>query len=284
MADKTGIEWTEATWNPWSGCERVSAGCDACYMFREKKRWGQDPLKVVRSKGTFFDPVLKWAKDPKLIFTCSFSDWFIEAADEFRHEAWDIVRATPQHQYQILTKRPQNVPGMLPHHWSGADFLDLENVWLGVSVENNKALRRIRYFSRFHKMGIRLPVYFVSFEPLLEEINLAALAEEFRLHPYQWAIIGGESGYKTGEFAARNCNLDWIDQLLQFHQQRGVPVFVKQTGTLAAERHGLPSAGTALDLLPERWQGLNVKDFPNFYHRWNQSRKNATLAPDLFNT
>src|SRR3990167_6883297 len=95
------IEWTNDTWNPWHGCTKVSEGCDHCYMFRDKVRYGQDPELVVRSKTTFTAP-LKW-KEPSLVFTCSWSDWFHKAADAWRDEAWAIIKATPHLTYQILT-------------------------------------------------------------------------------------------------------------------------------------------------------------------------------------
>src|ERR1700678_4420763 len=101
MGAKSNIEWTEATWNPWHGCHKISAGCKNCYMFAEKKRYGQDPDVVVRSKTTFHDP-LRW-REPKLIFTCSWSDFMIEEADSWREEAYGIMRITPRHTYQVLT-------------------------------------------------------------------------------------------------------------------------------------------------------------------------------------
>src|SRR3990167_5576666 len=98
MAETTGISWCDATWNPFMGCHKVSQGCAKCYMFREMKFYGRDPNVVVRSKTTFNNP-LKWAKNGKVnsgakIFTCSWSDWFIEEADEWRDEAWEIVKNT----------------------------------------------------------------------------------------------------------------------------------------------------------------------------------------------
>lgn len=98
------IDWnTETTWNPWHGCHKVSQGCKNCYMFRDKERYGQDPNVVVRSKTKFYDP-LKW-QEPLTIFTCSWSDFFIEEADAWRDEAFAIMALTPQHTYQVLTKR-----------------------------------------------------------------------------------------------------------------------------------------------------------------------------------
>lgn len=88
MSEQTGIEWTDATWNPWKGCLKVSPGCKQCYMYRDMNRFGHDPMVVVRSKTTFNNP-LKWAKNGKVssgakIFACSWSDWFIDQADEWR--------------------------------------------------------------------------------------------------------------------------------------------------------------------------------------------------------
>ena len=103
--ENTKIQWTEATWNPWHGCQKVSPGCKFCYMYRDKERYGQDATTVLRSKTKFKEP-LKW-KEPKVIFTCSWSDWFIEEADQWRDEAWETIRKTPQHTYQILTKSPK---------------------------------------------------------------------------------------------------------------------------------------------------------------------------------
>src|SRR6266498_5551388 len=123
MGETTGIAWTQRTWNPWHGCHKVSAGCKNCYMFREKRQYGQDPDVVVRSKTTFNAP-LKW-KDSALVFTCSWSDWFIEEADPWRDEAWDVIRRTPHLTYQILTKRIERASSCLPKDWP------LKNVWLG---------------------------------------------------------------------------------------------------------------------------------------------------------
>ena len=127
MGHNSKIEWTQATWNPWHGCIKVSAGCKFCYMYRDKERFQQNPMNVTRSKSRFNDP-LKW-EDPKLVFTCSWSDFFIPQADQWRSAAWDVIRKTPQHTYQILTKRPERIREHLPG-WFDA----LENVWIGVRI------------------------------------------------------------------------------------------------------------------------------------------------------
>src|SRR5437868_587512 len=109
MGTETGISWTEHTWNPWRGCTKVSPGCANCYMFREQRRYGRDPTQVVRTK-TWNDPI-KWNRQAAeagrkdLVFTCSWSDFFHEGADEWRDEAWAVIRSCPNLIFQILTKR-----------------------------------------------------------------------------------------------------------------------------------------------------------------------------------
>ena len=93
MGMNSKIEWTDATWNPWQGCHKVSPGCENCYMFREKTAYGQDPDVVVRSKLPTFNLPLK-LKEPQKVFTCSWSDFFIQEADPWREDAWDIIDRT----------------------------------------------------------------------------------------------------------------------------------------------------------------------------------------------
>lgn len=231
MAKESKIQWTDGTWNPWHGCKKVSPGCKYCYMYRDKDRYGQDPTKVLRSKAKFNEP-LKW-DEPRLVFTCSWSDWFIEEADEWRDEAWKIIRDTPQHTYQILTKRPKRIKDNLPEDWGDG----YDNVWLGVSIENNNALNRLRYFH-----NIPAKVRFASIEPLIESID------EIELYVVQrfidWAIIGGESGNDTGKYRYRPCELHWIENIIETLKMDNIPVFVKQLGTHLAkelnlnDRHG----------------------------------------------
>src|ERR1700730_8023129 len=157
MAETSAIEWTQATWNPWHGCHKVSPGCAHCYMYRDKRRYGQDPSTVVRSK-TSFDAPQKW-DEAKVIFTCSWSDFFVAEADEWRTEAWEVIRQTPRHTYQILTKRPERIPGHLPSGWP------FPNVWLGTSVENPRFYWRIEALK-----GVAASVRFLSLEPLLSSM------------------------------------------------------------------------------------------------------------------
>ena len=215
MAEHSAIQWTNHTWNPWHGCHKVSPGCAHCYMFQEKKQYGQDPNLVVKSKTKFNDP-LKW-KDPALVFTCSWSDWFIEEADEWRDEAWGIIRRTPLLTYQILTKRIERAIDHLPPDWP------LKNVWLGVSVENQHfALERLPRL-----LTLPAHVRFVSAEPLLGPVDLTVplirAALEYR--PIHWLIIGGESGPK-----ARPMDVEWARSLLRQCRELGIAPFVKQIG------------------------------------------------------
>lgn len=101
---KTNIEWTDITWNPWQGCIKTSPACDNCYMFADKKRFGQKGSDIYRSSDTTFNKPLKIKENAK-VFTCSWSDFFLKEADPWRDEAWDIIRKTPHLTYQILTKR-----------------------------------------------------------------------------------------------------------------------------------------------------------------------------------
>ncbi len=216
MSETTGIEWTEATWNPWMGCTKVSAGCDNCYMFTEQRRYGNDPEVVRRSKTKFSDP-LKW-KEPKVIFTCSWSDWFHKDADPWRDEAWQIIKDTPQHTYQILTKRPARIRRHLPADW-GEGY---PNVWLGTSVENQGQTHRVGVLAR-----IPTRVRFLSCEPLLGPLclNRAGLAA------FDWVIVGGESGAN-----ARPMEIEWARDIRDECDLFGIAFFLKQLGGFPDKR------------------------------------------------
>lgn len=245
MSATTGITWTDATWNPWMGCTRVSPGCASCYMFREQERYGNDPNFLRRSKTTFRDPLKKsWAL-PRRIFTCSWSDFFHQDADAWRPEVWEIIRQTPQHTYQILTKRPERVIPNLPADWypdpSGDAFRaptwatqpQWRHVWLGVSIENQ------RWVERIEKMPARAKL-FISAEPLLGPLDLREWLSEVG-----WVIVGGESGPD-----ARPMDLAWAADIQAQCQVANVPFFFKQ-------RSG-PTSGLTDGVPPE----LLVREFP----------------------
>lgn len=218
--ENSKIEWTDHSWNPWRGCLKVSPGCKACYMYRDQERYGRDPRVVVKaSTPTFFAP-LKW-KEPAKVFTCSWSDWFIDQADEWRDAAWDIVRSTPHLTYQILTKRPENIADRLPHDWGDG----WPNVWLGVSVERQDYVWRI-----YRLAEIPAIVRFVSYEPALGPVDFSEFMDYDGKGWIDWLISGGESGHATGRYKARPHDLNWFRQARDDCQKWGVPYFHKQHG------------------------------------------------------
>ena len=236
MAEETHIEWADATVNFWHGCQKVSKGCKFCYMYRDKARYGLDGAQVQLAKKETFYKALKWV-EPKKIFTCSWSDFFIKAADQWRAEAWKVIKDTPQHTWIILTKRPERIPQCLPADW-GKGY---ENVWLGVSVEDQKTadFRIMKLFE------VPTKVRFLSVEPLLAKVDLKKyLSVQFEgekkvYYPIHWVIVGGESGNDTGDYIFRPCKTDWIQTVVKQCKEKDVPVFVKQLGVTIAKQIGL---------------------------------------------
>ena len=249
MAFNSKIGWTQSSWNPWYGCHKISDGCKFCYMYRDLSRFGHDPSIVRRSKTTFFDPI-KW-KEPRLIFPCSWSDFFVEEADQWREEAWKIIKQTPQHTYQMLTKRIERVRDHLPPDWGNG----YPNVWLGVSIESNKYLEdRIDYLS-----WIKAKVRWVSAEPLLHYLYFGF--KRSKLKHIDWVVTGGESGFATGDYRYRECKIKWIESVVEQCQDARVPVFVKQLGTHLAKELNLSSIhGQDINEFPLH---LRIQQYPN---------------------
>ncbi len=227
MGKDSGIEWTNETWNPWQGCHKVSPACAYCYMYSDKARYGQDPEVVVRSKPRTFRFPLR-LKSPTIIFTCSWSDWFHKDADDWREEAYEIIRQTPQHIYQILTKRSERIADHLPDDW-GEGY---PNVWLGVSVENQRWTTRIDDL-----IQVPAKVRFISAEPLLGSLDLSRYLKpggQTTLNPpLNWVITGGESGPRQ-----REMNLDHARSLRDQCAEASVPFFLKQLGGHPDKRGG----------------------------------------------
>jgi protein gp37 len=228
MGKASAIEWTEATWNPWHGCLKVSPGCAHCYMYRDKMRFGQDGSQVLRSKSSFDAPT-KW-KESKIIFTCSWSDFFIEQADDWRDEAWEVIRSTPQHTYQILTKRPERISEHLPGGWP------FSNVWLGVSVENTRFYKRIEILADI-PAGIR----FLSLEPLL------APMPRLPLEGISWVVVGGESGP-----GCRPMQAEWVREIRSQCVKAKVAFFFKQWGGPRKDVTGRILDGKVWNAMPQR--------------------------------
>jgi protein gp37 len=237
MSDKTNIAWTESTWNPWYGCTKVSAGCDNCYMFRQMRQYGRDPEIVQRSKTKFTEP-LKW-KEPRRVFTCSWSDWFHKDADAWRDEAWAIIKATPQHTYQILTKRPGRIARHLPADWDDG----YPNVWLGVSIESQE-----QAFRALQLAAIPAHIRFISAEPLVGPLGFRDYCGPIQevLQHVHWLIVGGESG---PDGVRRDMDLAWARSLQRECKDSGTAFFFKQRSGRTPELvDGVPA-----DLLVREW-------------------------------
>lgn len=225
---ETQIEWTDATWNPVAGCSIVTAGCTNCYAMEMAKRleaMGVDKYaKLTRNTGkrTVWNGVvredrealsipLRWRKSRK-IFVNSMSDLFHErVSDAFISDVWQVMRRTPHHHYQILTKRPERMAKLVATSIGET----LPNVWLGASIENADVVERIGHLRR-----APAAIRFISFEPLIGAVGSVDLSD---IH---WAIVGGESGK-----SARPIREEWIDEIHLQCLSAGTAFFFKQWGT-----------------------------------------------------
>ena len=223
MGKTTHISWTNVpgyqggTWNSWQGCSKVSPGCVNCYMFRDRKRYGQDPSTVIRSaKPTFELPLHTVQKTA--FFTCSWSDFLHKDADKWREEAVKIIEKCPRHLFLILTKRPER-SYMLPFQW----FHEWpKNVWMMVTVEN-QAMAEERIPLLLHCPA---PVRFLSLEPMLEPIYLTKF-DAFWRGCIDWVLCGFESG--PGARIPDNAGALADDIRIQC-READVPFFFKQMG------------------------------------------------------
>ena len=225
---ETQIEWTDATWNPVAGCTIVSAGCTHCYAMEMARRLEAMQVAkyagltrrsgnrtiwngVVREDPSSLDIPFRWKK-PRKIFVNSMSDLFHEGvSDNFIMDVWRVMRATPHHHYQILTKRPERMAKLISAQ--SADVLP--NVWLGTSIESADVVERID-----HLRAVPAAIRFISFEPLIGSVGAVDLTN------IQWAIVGGESGR-----SARPIREEWIDDIHEQCLDAGTAFFFKQWGT-----------------------------------------------------
>jgi len=225
MSDKSRIEWTDATWNPTTGCTKVSQGCKHCYAERFAHRQGYDFSKVELHPERLEMP-LRW-KRPRRIFVDSMSDLFHEEVGfDFIDRVMNIMVRCPQHVFMILTKRPMR----MFQYWDQWRFFKREmvslgeNIWLGVSVEDQMtADKRIPWL-----LETPAAVRFVSYEPALEKIDILAdrISPTMRSeNKIDWVICGGESGP-----GARPMHPDWARSIRDQCQAAGVPFFFKQWG------------------------------------------------------
>jgi protein gp37 len=245
MATRTGIQWTEVTWNPVTGCDRVSPGCDRCYalsMSRRLKAMGArsyqndgDPRTSGPGFGLTMHPQLltqprTWAGS-RTVFVNSMSDLFhAHVTLSFIRDVFDVIRETPQHTYQILTKRSLRLRRL-------STSLDWpENLWMGVSVEDMDHAGRVD-----HLREVPAAVRFLSCEPLLgalDQLDLAGM---------NWVIAGGESGPSY-----RPVNVNWVRTLRDRCLSEDVPFFFKQWGGRTPKQQGRELDGRTWDQFPTR--------------------------------
>ena len=218
MAQKTQIEWTDATWNPVTGCTKIGPGCDNCYAARFAERWRGiegHPYEQgfdLRLWPTRLDQPKSWRK-PRMIFVNSMSDLFHKkVARSYIDRVFDTMESANWHVYQVLTKRSSLMRNYARHRYGDKQVPG--HIWFGVSVESQAQTGRID-----HLRDINSPARFISFEPLIGPIGEADLSG------MAWAIVGGESGP-----GARPMRVEWATELRDLCQRWSVAFFFKQWG------------------------------------------------------
>lgn len=235
MSTFSSIEWTETTWNPVTGCTKISQGCKNCYAERLANRLRS--MGVASYKNGFqltmhdrlLDAPYKWKK-PRTVFVNSMSDLFHEnVPDEFIGRVFEVMRKCRRHQFQVLTKRSKRLERMSPEiEWT-------DNVWMGVSVENSECAYRIT-----HLQNTGAKVKFLSLEPLLGSLP------NLKLKGIDWVIVGGESGP-----GARVMDPRWVTQIRDRCMKRQVPFFFKQWGGVRKHSTGRTLDGRTWDEMPK---------------------------------
>ena len=234
MAQTSKIEWTETTWNPVTGCQKISPGCKHCYAERMAKRllaMGQPRYAngfEVTLQDDIVDLPLKWKK-PKIVFVNSMSDLFHQKVpDAFIQRCFRVMNQASQHQFQVLTKRPERVVQLSQSlNWT-------ENIWMGTSVENSD------YIHRIHSLGkVNANIRFLSLEPLLGPLGRLPLSN------IEWVIVGGESGP-----GARPMKPEWVRTIRDRCIRYDVPFFFKQWGGVQKSKTGRELDGRTWDEFP----------------------------------
>ena len=235
MGSNSSIEWTEATWNPVTGCTKISLGCHRCYaekMAKRLQRMGQRRYAngfALTLQEDVLELPLAWKK-PRLIFVNSMSDLFHdEVPASFVRETFDVMRKASWHQFQVLTKRSERLLEL------SKSIAWPSNVWMGVSVESQDYAFRIEHLRR-----TKAALKFLSLEPLLGPLP------KLRLRGIDWVIVGGESG-----FGARPMNEEWVLDIKSQCHQAGVPFFFKQWGGVNKRKAGRMLQGRTWDDLPK---------------------------------
>lgn len=255
MAGPSEIEWTDATWNPVAGCSIVSSGCKHCYAMEFARRLEAMGVpkyaELTRSSGrrTIWNGVVRedWMalaiphswKKPRKVFVNSMSDLFHErVSEEFISAVWEVMRDTPHHHYQILTKRPERMLGIVST-WMRER---LPNVWLGTSVENADVVARIERLRR-----TPAAIRFISFEPLIGPIG------NINLSGIHWVIVGGESGR-----GARPIREEWIDAIHRQCVRSGTAFFFKQWGAWGRDNKQRSKKANGREYRGRTWDEMPV--------------------------
>lgn len=244
------IEWTESTWNPVTGCSKISDGCLNCYaerMAHRLKAMGQpnykNGFKLTMHPHALSTP-LKWKK-PRMIFVNSMSDLFHNKVEiSFIKQIFDVMSEAHWHQFQILTKRAERLIELAPNlNWP-------QNVWMGVTIENPKYLSRLESLRR-----VPAAVKFLSLEPLLSAFP------EFDLSHIDWIIVGGESGP-----GARPIRKKWVSDIQKNCTSQGVPFFFKQWGGKNKKKSGRLLDGKIISEMPRQYDKIHFYKPKNHIH------------------
>ncbi|MBN1943194.1 MAG: phage Gp37/Gp68 family protein [Phycisphaerae bacterium] len=234
MATKSQIEWTESTWNPVTGCTKISPGCKHCYAERMAKRlqaMGQPNYAKGFSLAVHphvVETPLRW-NTPQVIFVNSMSDLFHKGVPlEFIHRVFGVMNQASRHQFQILTKRSGRLLQLAPR------LLWTKNIWMGVSVETERYVHRINDLRR-----TRAEVKFLSLEPLLGALPNLDLTD------IDWVIVGGESGP-----GSRPMKEQWVLDIRDQCVKQDVPFFFKQWGGINKKKNGRMLQGQTWDEMP----------------------------------
>ncbi|KAA3657913.1 MAG: phage Gp37/Gp68 family protein [Calditrichaeota bacterium] len=231
----SNIEWTEVTWNPTTGCTKISSGCKYCYAETMSKRlhaMGVEKYKdgfKVRMHSDVLKAPYRWKK-PKLVFVNSMSDLFHNNVPlEFIQRVFQVMHENPQHVFQILTKRADRLLVL------DANLKWTHNIWMGVSVENDSLKNRIELLRK-----TKARIKFISFEPLIGPVN------NLDLNEIDWVIVGGESGRDS-----RPLNSEWVTDIQRECTRFGSAFFFKQWGGRNKKANGRILNGRTYDEMPE---------------------------------
>lgn len=288
MAENSRIGWTDHTFNPWTGCLKVSKGCKHCYAEAWAKRVGRDlfgaldkrtrTTKSIWAKPRTWNHAASLDRRPRKVFCASLADVFEDAPgpNEWRADVWDLIRACPWLDFQLLTKRPENIARMLPDDWGRG----WPNVWLGTSIEDRRVVERARILGE-------VPAFlrFISYEPAIGPV----IPEEIRAvsdpnHPedngtfyrwlddytgpglsfynddgdlaFHWLICGGESGA-----GFRPMDLEWARDVWDACTTEGVAFFFKQISHFRNEQ-GEDALGDVLHYFPDSWDRADLDTHP----------------------